>query len=250
MTPSSSTNSNSAEPDRNSCLPMNDVMISASAFSFISAARKPRLAPPPERMGTAARTEGASPGSATVSPNAKLGKVQPDEHDPDRIQRMQQTIKTLERRLYHFESGPSGNGPAGAAIANATGCSSVYASTFPFNPYTDPWVNSLFQDSAPVAKGIFEGLCASAVEDFAALRTAKLDLEDHYNPELHDPFFRYFGWHQFSEEELALLPAVISMGGDGATYDIGFGALSRLLVTETPIKVVVLNTGAYSNTGG
>jgi len=43
---------------------------------------------------------------------------------------------------------------------------------------------------------------------------------------------------------------VISMGGDGATYDIGFGALSRLLVTETPIKVVVLNTGAYSNTGG
>ena len=40
------------------------------------------------------------------------------------------------------------------------------------------------------------------------------------------------------------------MGGDGATYDIGFGALSRLLSTSTPIKVVVLNTGAYSNTGG
>ena len=40
------------------------------------------------------------------------------------------------------------------------------------------------------------------------------------------------------------------MGGDGATYDIGFGALSRVLSTSTPIKVVVLNTGAYSNTGG
>ena len=49
---------------------------------------------------------------------------------------------------------------------------------------------------------------------------------------------------------MALLPTVISMGGDGATYDIGFGALSRLLATQTPIKVVVLNTGAYSNTGG
>jgi pyruvate-ferredoxin/flavodoxin oxidoreductase len=101
-----------------------------------------------------------------------------------------------------------------------------------------------------VAKGIFEGICASAVDDFTALRTARLDLEDHYNPELHDRYFKYFGWHQFSAEERALLPAVISMGGDGATYDIGFGALSRLLVTETPIKVVVLNTGAYSNTGG
>ena len=43
---------------------------------------------------------------------------------------------------------------------------------------------------------------------------------------------------------------MITIGGDGATYDIGFGALSRLLATDTPIKVVVLNTGAYSNTGG
>ncbi|MEN8179926.1 MAG: 2-oxoacid:acceptor oxidoreductase family protein [Pseudomonadota bacterium] len=185
-----------------------------------------------------------------ASLNAKMERVQHDDNDPDRLERMQQTVRTLEKRLYLFESGPTGNGPASAAFANATGCSSVYASTFPYNPYSDPWVNSLFQDTAPVAKGIFEGLCASAVDDFAALRTAKLDLEDHYNPEMHDKFFQYFGWHQFSAEELGLLPAVVSMGGDGATYDIGFGALSRLLVTATPIKVVVLNTGAYSNTGG
>ena len=62
--------------------------------------------------------------------------------------------------------------------------------------------------------------------------------------------FKYFGWPQFTAEELALLPKIISMGGDGATYDIGFGALSRLLTTKTPIKVVVLNSGVYSNTGG
>ena len=43
---------------------------------------------------------------------------------------------------------------------------------------------------------------------------------------------------------------MLSIGGDGATYDIGFGALSRVFSTSTPIKVVVLNTGAYSNTGG
>ena len=45
-------------------------------------------------------------------------------------------------------------------------------------------------------------------------------------------------------------PTIFSIGGDGATYDIGFGALSRLLATHTPIKVVVVNTGVYSNTGG
>ena len=43
---------------------------------------------------------------------------------------------------------------------------------------------------------------------------------------------------------------MFSIGGDGATYDIGFGALSRLLSTKTPIKVIVVNTGVYSNTGG
>ena len=156
----------------------------------------------------------------------------------------------LEKRLYLLESGPTGNGPASAVIANATGCSSVYASTFPFNPYNDPWVNSLFQDAPAVSKGLFEGLAAAATDDIKALRIAHLELDDAYDPAMHDKFYKTFSWAQFTPEELALLPTVISMGGDGATYDIGFGALSRLLSTQTPVKVVVLNTGAYSNTGG
>jgi pyruvate-ferredoxin/flavodoxin oxidoreductase len=170
--------------------------------------------------------------------------------DKARADRIARTIATLEKRLYLFESGPTGNGPANAVIANATGCSSVFASTFPFNPYTDPWVNSLFQDSAPLAKGIFEGLSASAVGDFRALRTARLEISDAYDTTTHDAYFKFFRWSQFTRDELNLLPTVITIGGDGATYDIGFGALSRLLVTDTPIKVVVLNSGVYSNTGG
>ncbi len=170
--------------------------------------------------------------------------------DAARAERIAKTVEALERRLFKLESGPTGGGQSSAVIANATGCSSVYASTFPFNPYTDPWVNSLFQDAQALAKGIYEGLTASAVEDFRALRTARLELQDAYDPAVHDKFFRYFNWAQFTEEELALLPAVFTIGGDGATYDIGFGALSRLLASNTPVKVIVLNTGAYSNTGG
>jgi pyruvate-ferredoxin/flavodoxin oxidoreductase len=170
--------------------------------------------------------------------------------DAARHERIAGVIQILERRLYLLESGPTGNGPASAVIANATGCSSVYASTFPFNPYTDPWVNSLFQDTPAVAKGLFEGVSAALIDDVKALRIANLELEDDYDPSIHDEFFRFFGWNQFTAAELALLPAVFSMGGDGATYDIGFGALSRLLTTKTPIKVLVLNTGVYSNTGG
>src|SRR5208282_4561668 len=70
---------------------------------------------------------------------AKLPSVQNTERDPKRRERIAQTIATLDTRLYLLESGPRGHGPASAVIANATGCSSVYASTFPFNPYNDPW---------------------------------------------------------------------------------------------------------------
>jgi len=182
--------------------------------------------------------------------SAKLPGVKNTDQDPHRRERIAETIATLEKRLYLSESGPRGDGPASAVIANATGCSSVYASTFPFNPYTDPWVNSLFQDTPAVAKGVFEGLGAEASDDFRALRTARLELDDEYDPQVHDKFFRTFGWAEFTPEEMSLLPSVISLGGDGATYDIGFGSLSRVLSTATPIKVVVLNSGAYSNTGG
>ncbi|HXZ17457.1 MAG TPA: thiamine pyrophosphate-dependent enzyme, partial [Roseiarcus sp.] len=182
--------------------------------------------------------------------NFKLPAIEDTERDPNRRERVKDVIETLEKRLYFIESGPRGQGPASAVIANATGCSSVYASTFPFNPYNDPWVNSLFQDTPAVAKGVFEGLGAEAATDVKALRIAQLELEDAYDPEAHDRFFRTFSWADFTPEEMGLMPTVISMGGDGATYDIGFGALSRVLSTTTPIKVVVLNSGAYSNTGG
>ncbi len=170
--------------------------------------------------------------------------------EPQREQRLGALVSTLERRLYYFESGPSGKGPAGAVVANSTGCSSVYASTFPYNCYNDPWVNSLFQDAQPLAKGIFEGIAAQTVADVRAQRLARLELADCYDAKTHDQEMRMLSWEQFSVAELSLMPTVITVGGDGATYDIGFGALSRILVSGTPIKVLVLNTGSYSNTGG
>ncbi|MCU0265401.1 MAG: 2-oxoacid:acceptor oxidoreductase family protein [Actinomycetia bacterium] len=173
-----------------------------------------------------------------------------DGEDPSRRARIESIIATLERRLYLYEGGPTGNGPASTVVANATGCSSVYASTMPYNSYLDPWVNSLFQDSQPLAKGIFEGISAQTVPDVRALRLAELELADTYDPAVHDKQLQMLSWDQFTPEELGLLPTVMTIGGDGASYDIGFGAMSRVLASETPIKVLVLDSGAYSNTGG
>lgn len=173
-----------------------------------------------------------------------------DPADTTRRERISTIVAALERRLYLYEAGPTGNGPASTVIANATGCSSVYASTMPFNSYTDPWVNSLFQDAQPLAKGIFEGLSAQLVPDVRMLRLARLELEDAYRADLHDPQLDMLSWEEFSTDELGLLPTVLTIGGDGASYDIGFGAMSRILVSDTPMKVLVLNSGVYSNTGG
>jgi pyruvate-ferredoxin/flavodoxin oxidoreductase len=170
--------------------------------------------------------------------------------DRARAERIDKLISRLQTRLYLYESGPTGNGPSGTVVANATGCSSVYASTFPFNSFNDPWVNSLFQDAQPLAKGIFEGIAAQTVGDVRALRLAELELADAYDAKTHDQALRMLSWEQFSIKELGLMPTVITIGGDGATYDIGFGALSRILMSGTPLKILVLNTGSYSNTGG
>ncbi|GIG21206.1 hypothetical protein Cch01nite_19300 [Cellulomonas chitinilytica] len=177
---------------------------------------------------------------------AKLDTVE----DTARRKRLGALVVELDKALYLYEGGPTGNGPASTVIANSTGCSSVYASSMPFQPYLDPWVNSLFQDAQPLAVGLYEGLASQLVPEVRALRDAKLELADSYDPAVHGKAGATLTWHEFTAEERTLLPNVLTIGGDGASYDIGFGAMSRVLTSGTPIKALVLDTGGYSNTGG
>jgi pyruvate-ferredoxin/flavodoxin oxidoreductase len=75
-------------------------------------------------------------------------------------------------------------------------------------------------------------------------------LEDRYDAAEHEPFFERFDLHEFSDEEFAMCPPIFAIGGDGAMLDIGFQNLSRLLASGKPIRVMVLDTQVYSNTGG
>jgi pyruvate ferredoxin oxidoreductase beta subunit len=102
------------------------------------------------------------------------------------------------------------HGPESMAVVAATGCNTVFGSTYPYNPYLVPWTNSLFENAPAVALGI---------------RT-RWDQDGHGDRRL---------W---------------VMGGDGAMYDIGFQALSRMVASGADIKVLVLDTQVYSNTGG
>jgi pyruvate-ferredoxin/flavodoxin oxidoreductase len=164
--------------------------------------------------------------------------------------RIASSIKTLKDLKWRYEAGPSGRGRASLGITNSTGCSSVWASTYPFNPYPFPWVNHLFQDAPSVAIGIFEGHMRKMGDAFAAVRRAAKLLDGSYDPAKDEEFFTAFDWQQFDDDEFNLVPPILAIGGDGAMLDIGFQNLSRLLASGKPIRVVMLDTQVYSNTGG
>ena len=102
------------------------------------------------------------------------------------------------------------HGPENIGIVASTGCNTVYGSTYPYNPYVVPWTNSLFENAPADAMGI----------------RARWDQR---------------GWKD---------KALWVISGDGAMYDIGFQSLSRMLASGMNIKVMVLDTQVYSNTGG
>ncbi|MCP3980629.1 MAG: pyruvate ferredoxin oxidoreductase [bacterium] len=156
-------------------------------------------------------------------------------------------LKDLRQR---YTEGMTGRGRSSMGMVNATGCTSVWGSTYPFNPYPFPWANHLFQDATSMAMGVFEGHMAKMADGFKAVRMAELELDGKYDEKQHEEFFTYFNWHQFDDDEWELCPPVVAVGGDGAMYDIGFQNLSRVLASGKPIKVLVVDTQVYSNTGG
>jgi pyruvate-ferredoxin/flavodoxin oxidoreductase len=168
----------------------------------------------------------------------------------EQLQRLGASIRALKDLRWRYTEGPSGRGRAALGMTNSTGCSSVWASTYPFNPYPFPWVNHLFQDAPSVAIGIFEGHMRKMAGNFVSLRRAELLAAGEYDAARDEQFFSAFDWRQFNDEEFELCPPIMAVGGDGAMLDIGFQNLSRLLASGKPIRVLVLDTQVYSNTGG
>ena len=170
--------------------------------------------------------------------------------DREWLRHVTDLIGKLNKLKWRYLNGTTGKGRASMGILNATGCTSVWGSTFPYNPYPFPWSNHLFQDSVSVAMGIFEGHMSKMAEGFKAIRMADQVLKDQYDPERAVEELRYFNWEDFSDEEFHLCPPVVAVGGDGAMYDIGFQNLSRAMMSGKPVKVLVVDTQVYSNTGG
>jgi pyruvate ferredoxin oxidoreductase beta subunit len=99
-------------------------------------------------------------------------------------------------------------------IVNATGCSEIVASQYPYTSFEVPWIHTLFENASAVASGIEVGI-------------KSLQRKGRYSEN----------------------PKVVAMGGDGATADIGLQSLSGALERGNDFIYICFDNEAYMNTG-
>ncbi|MFA5890361.1 MAG: pyruvate:ferredoxin (flavodoxin) oxidoreductase [Actinomycetota bacterium] len=169
-------------------------------------------------------------------------------------------------------------------VANATGCSSIYGGNLPTTPWTTnpegrgvAWANSLFEDNAEFGLGmrvaldrqnafarqllrelepaIGSDLVREILEasqesdaDMAAQRARVARVKELLAGVNGDSAAKARDLAGLADE--LVRKSVWIVGGDGWAYDIGYGGLDHVLSTGRNVKVLVLDTEVYSNTGG
>ena len=170
-------------------------------------------------------------------------------------------------------------------VANATGCSSIYSGSIPSTPYTTndrgegpAWANSLFEDFCEFGLGmvlankkmrqrihkLLENAIAdeSTPADFKEAAQAWIDGQEDADAsraaaDKLEPLIKAGaekGCPNCKQlDELSHFLTKRSqwiIGGDGASYDIGYGGLDHVLASGEDVNILVLDTEVYSNTGG
>ena len=146
------------------------------------------------------------------------------------------------------------NGMSVMAMAAHTGCNTVYGSTAPNNPHPYPWMNSLFQDGVTVGWLMGESFIVDharrsvlpeRLADILLTRESNVISEEEYY------HFTHFTDALMTDKEIVELPKVWVVGGDGGIGDIGYQNTSKVMLQNRPnVKVLMLDTQVYSNTGG
>ncbi len=152
-------------------------------------------------------------------------------------------------------------------IANATGCSSIYGASAPSIPYLVPWANSLFEDNAEFAFGIYSSYKQKR-NRIKNIVLSCMDALDQNEKELCKKYLDNFEDFKITNEfaksieklnvpkelkdlkEYITSKSVWAIGGDGWAYDIGYNGIDHILHSNENIKILVLDTEVYSNTGG
>ena len=168
-----------------------------------------------------------------------------------------------------------------AYIANATGCSSIWGNSSPSTPYTTnskgqgpAWSNSLFEDAAEFGMGMklaqdaVRGGLKAKIEKIVAegeneaVKAAAQEWLDTYevgalNGSATDKLVAALeacgcecAQEILKQKDFLSKKSQWILGGDGWSYDIGFGGVDHVLASGKDINILVFDTEVYSNTGG
>jgi pyruvate-ferredoxin/flavodoxin oxidoreductase len=150
--------------------------------------------------------------------------------------------------------GRHANGMSVMAMAAHTGCNTVYGSSAPNNPHPYPWMNSLFQDGVTVGWLMGESFIVDhARRSVVPERLADMLLtrDTHVISDEEYYHLSHFTDALMTDQEIVELPKVWVVGGDGGIGDIGYQNTSKVMLQNRPnVKVLMLDTQVYSNTGG
>jgi pyruvate-ferredoxin/flavodoxin oxidoreductase len=167
-------------------------------------------------------------------------------------------------------------------VANATGCSSIYSAAVPSTPYCTnakghgpAWSNSLFEDFCEFGLGMaiadekMRARVKAYVEEAIASESETAEMKALYQEwldnmndggksrELSDKIIDAIAHSEnpIDQKVKSLQQYLVKrsqwiIGGDGASYDIGFGGLDHVIATGKNVNILVLDTEVYSNTGG
>ena len=170
-------------------------------------------------------------------------------------------------------------------VSNATGCSSIYSGSIPSTPYTTnekgqgpAWANSLFEDFCEYGMGMELANKKMRMRIQTLLETAVAD--DATPAEFKEAAQEWLAGKNDADASKAATAKLIPMiengaangcpvceqlngltqylvkrsqwiiGGDGASYDIGYGGLDHVIASGEDVNILVLDTEVYSNTGG
>jgi pyruvate-ferredoxin/flavodoxin oxidoreductase len=150
--------------------------------------------------------------------------------------------------------GRQANGMSVMFMGASTGCNTVYGSTPPSNPHPYPWMNSLFQDGATISWLLSESLVLDHARRSVAperLTDALLGSNESVISDAGYFTLTHLDDALMTDQEIRELPKVWVVGGDGALGDIGFQNVSKVILQNRPnVKMLMLDTQVYSNTGG
>ncbi|MBQ0153276.1 MAG: pyruvate:ferredoxin (flavodoxin) oxidoreductase [Bacteroidales bacterium] len=166
--------------------------------------------------------------------------------------------------------------------ANATGCTSIYSGSVPSTPYTTndkghgpAWSNSLFEDFCEYGLGMqiahrkmkerlttlmTKGLeCPTCSDELKAMFKQWLENKNdgEVTKKLYEPMVAAMEacGCDTCKQILTYKDHIVKrsqwiIGGDGASYDIGYGGLDHVIASGEDVNILVLDTEVYSNTGG